>query len=251
MLKIVQLRQILVTSICLLVHSPLLGQNALDVLNHYLDTVSRGDVSKWDKIKTVCISSVGYFSTEDFKQGAYAANYNKISYFKSYKVFPDKEKQEFFSDSLYSHSTDNFYFFKDKRVIVLENMPPVQIEGNPLSIDFFPTIIKNQMKHSKKITYNGIKNILGFEDPLHEIDIETKEKENIRYLINPNTFLLEGIFSPITNTYTVLSNYKLIDGYFIPTHIAVMNDGVIYSWENYKKIIFNQPIDMAKFNYPK
>ena len=254
MLRTFFIRQLIVTISCFFFLSPLRGQDAREILNHYLDTVSNGDISKWDGVKTTYATAVNYFSTEDFKSGFHPPNYDKVSYGRIYKVWPDKVKVELYSDSLFLNSTSNFYFFKNKRVIVLGNMPPMELNNDDtmtMTLDFYPTLVKKSMDDSRKITYNGTKLISGLEYPLHEIDIETRQREHKFFLINTHTYLLEAIYDPETNIYTIISNYKNIDGYLIPMYTASMNDGVIFAWEIYKKVIFNQPIDMDKFNYPR
>lgn len=225
------------------------AQTAADILNHYLDAVSYGDVSKWENVKTFYATSTGYFNAEKMGYDSPTLDNDKTSYKKTYKAWPDKMKEELYSDSLYVNLNSEFYYFKNKRIIMLANIPPMEVAGdNSLWFDFLPIIVKNYFNNGKSISYNGIKEIQGIPSPQHEIEIQTKE-EIRRLLFNTETFLLEAIYFPEANTYWIYSKYKDFDGYLMPTCVTSTNNGNTFSSTNYKTMAFNQSIDMNMFNY--
>ena len=44
------------------------GQDALDIINRYIDTVSNGDVRNWNSIKSVYSESESYYGQQAFDQ---------------------------------------------------------------------------------------------------------------------------------------------------------------------------------------
>lgn len=249
MVKHCILRQLIVTISCLFLLSPVNGQNPRELLYQYLYTVSGGDVSKWDEIKTYYATTKNYFNSGDFEQGHNTADKGEITYGKQYKVWPDKMKVELYSDSLFLKALSSFYFFKSKNVVVLGDMDPIENVTDGLQIDLYPVLIKNYMVDCRSISYNGMKFVLGIKSRMHEIEIETKQGEYFFFLISPETHLLDAIYYPKGRYYVALSNYQNIAGYLLPTRETSMREGTIFSWTHYKTISFNVPIDPKKFDY--
>lgn len=86
------------------------GQSAQEILDRYLDTVSYGDVSKWSKVKTLYTISHSSFGSMyiDFMP----PQRNTGSYQLTYKKWPDKMKQELYSDSLFKSLTSEFFLLR-------------------------------------------------------------------------------------------------------------------------------------------
>jgi len=222
------------------------AQTAQEILNRYMDTVSYGEFNKWEKIKTFYATSSNYFSAEEMGL-APTLDKDKVCYTKTYKVWPYKMKEELYSDSMYVNLTSEFYYFKNTRIIMLANIPPMEVKGdNWLWFDFLPIIVEKIFNEGKKANYNGVNKIPGLSSPQHEIEILAKE--HIRKLFfNTETFLLEAIYFPEANTYWIYSKYKYFDGYLMPTYVTSTKNGNAFSLTSYITMVFNQPIDINKF----
>ncbi|MBS1556140.1 MAG: hypothetical protein JSU09_14565 [Bacteroidetes bacterium] len=226
------------------------AQNGKEIVDKYLDTVSSGDIGKWHRIKTFYSTDVGYFSTEKFKQGFGIPNKDKISYKRVFQCWPYKKKEELYSDSLFQNLTSSFYYFKNKKVIFLGNMPPMEVIGdNSIFFDFPPTIVEKFIEGSTHIKYVGIDNIANSTSTFYKVDVKTKNGDYRSLFFDTQTFLLRAIYIPEENVYWIYSNYKVIDGYLIATVMEIMNDGVVFSRTIYKTIEFNKPIEDNIFKY--
>ena len=244
-------RQIIFIIICLffLIHRESFSQTGREILERYLDTVSNGDVNKWNKIKTMYATSIGYYSSGDFEHNFNLTLSKNLDYKKIFKVWPDHQKEEIYKDSLYNDTPSKFYFLKNKHVIIIGMMSPVETPViKSVWFDFFPVKIKDYIDKSKTISFVGIKEIPG-KLACYEVNIVTKEEMH-QLFFNTKTFLLEGIYFPDKDIYWIISDYKYFDGYLIPTYVASVKDGVIYTWEKFKTFVLNATIDLTKFVPP-
>jgi hypothetical protein len=81
------------------------AQNPRDILAWYLDTVSYGDVGKWEEVRSLYAESIGYFNTEEFVSGTVSFSEPTYSYKKLFRLWPDHHKEELYSDSLFHSLT--------------------------------------------------------------------------------------------------------------------------------------------------
>lgn len=232
-----------------LANTTICAQDAKEILDNYFDAVSSGDPNRWENVKTLYSTSVSYFSGKKMEDAFPIFDDYEVSYIRTYKAWPDKMKEELYSDSSYINLASEFYFFKDRRIIKLANMPMLETVGdNTLWFQLLPNIVKTFMKNGKSISYNGIKEIIGIPTPQHEIEIQMRD--NIRRLLfNTKTFLLEAIYFPEENIYWIYDQYDEFESFLMPTQVTGMKDGNAFSLTIVKTLSFNQPIDMNKFNY--
>ncbi len=247
----INVRQIKISFICLffLIVTHSFSQTGREILNRYLDTVSMGNVNNWSKIKTIYATSIFYYSSEDFGHKIQLSLYNNLGYKKILKIWPEQQKEEIYKDSLYKGTPNKFYFLKKKHVIIMGMMTPIETPAiKSVQFDFFPVKIKNYINKSKSIRFIGLKELPG-HSPCYEIDIDAKEGKH-QLFFNTKTFLLEGIYFPATKDYMIISDYKNVDGYLIPTSTTTFKNGVKYAWETITAIVLNGPIDPLKFIPP-
>jgi hypothetical protein len=241
-MKIVIRRAII--SLCLFISSVLtFAQNPTEILNHYLDTVSLGDRSKWAKIKSMYATSTTYFNNSVYTSQVDFRNSNPPSYAKTYKVWPDYDKEELYNDSSYTGVPSKFYYLKDKDVIVLNNGMPKQEtrHDEKRRFEFTPTRILTYMKESKKVLFRGLKKIPGEDLEFFEILITTRSEEHY-FLFDTSTYLLKAEFFPETNIHWLYSDYRDINGYLIPGTISGLKDGMLFSMQSFTSFSFNMPL---------
>jgi hypothetical protein len=250
MANVVFLRQFKLKLSCLILLFNLSASGQVDVLQRYLDTVSNGDVATWSKIRSLRATSVSFFSKNAFQNGHEDFNSDPLGYTILYKVWPGKEKEETYSDSLYHHLTGEFFFIENMRTILLRNVPPVYSKADKSrAFDFYPVKIHRYMEESRAIRNFGLTFLEGKQVECYDIEIETK-KEKHRFLFNSKTFLLEAVYFPERKTYWYISEYRIFDGYLIPTYILGVKDGIVYEWTKYKSFDINFEIDPSKFETP-
>ncbi len=229
------------------VNTQLFGQTGKEVINSYLETVSNGDPSKWLLIKSAYATSVGYFDVASFQSSVNLMNTNPPIYKKMWKVWPDHQREELYSDSLFADITSLFYFLPNKHVILIKGMPV--IESKPKKnvwFEFYPIRIQQYVKESTEIELNDWKVIPGKTYELLEVRIKTKTDEHF-LLFNPSTYLLEAIYFPQTDIYWVLSDYKEFDGYLIPGTVKEFKSRLLYSTLTYTSFSINIDIDPKLF----
>jgi len=232
----------------LLVSNSSFGQTAKEILNSYFIASSQGDLAKWGKIKTLYATCISYYSERSFKTQKDTFDSANLSYTKVYKRWPDEQKEELFSDSLFKNRTSSFYYLKNRRVIRFEYMDPIEVDPDEKStFDFYPTRINNYILRSKSIAYKGIKTIPGKTTAYYEIEIKTPDFDHV-FLFNTESYLLEAIYFPEPNIYWLISDYMLFDGYLLPTYIASMKNGVTFDWRRYKTFVFNPNFRNNLFN---
>ncbi|MCW5909668.1 MAG: hypothetical protein KIT62_01280 [Cyclobacteriaceae bacterium] len=223
------------------------AQTAEDILSRYFAAASNDDIEKWSQIKTLYATAESYYSTKGFEFQDSTFNPADLGYKKLYKRWPNEQKEVLFSDSLFKNQTSTFFFFKDRRVIMLDFMDPFEVGPDEKStFDFYPLRIQNYVRHSKRIHYNGIKSIPDKSVPCHEIEITTNNGDHF-LLFNTETHLLDAIYFPESDVYWIISDYKIFEGYLIPTHIASMKNGVIFSWTKYLMFAFNVEFEKNTF----
>jgi len=232
--------------------TPSFGQTGEEILNKYLDTVSNGNVKKWDDIKSLYVTSSYYFSASAFQSQGKTMTTDDLGYKKLYKIWPDKQKEELYRDPNYSDVPSKFYFLKNKHVIILNitSMPPMETPvRKSLWFEFYPKRIQQYIKESKEINFIGEKEIPGKTSAYYEVEIKTKE-ENHYLLFNKETYLLEGKFFPDKDIYWIFSDYKETEGYLIPMLDTGIRDGIVFFWVMYNEFKFNIAIDPKIFIPP-
>jgi hypothetical protein len=227
------------------------AQTAEDILHRYLDTVSYGDIAKWSRIKTLYATTIIYFDADAFQSRIGLLNSVEASYKKIYKIWPDRQKEELYQDSAYAGSPSKFYYLKNKHVIILNNgMPPMETPAKTfVQFEFYPVRVQAYIQQAKEIKLNSIKRIPGKASEYFEILIKTQDDSHY-LLINTDTYLLEGIFFPETNTYWTLADYKTFDGYLIPTRYYDVKNGIVVSTQIFTSFRLNVPIDVKIFDPP-
>lgn len=241
---------VMVTFFC----TSLYGQNAREIIAHYLDTVSNGRVENWNKIESIYTESEVYYSQKDFNGDVDLLHRDKPSFHKRFTVLPYNQKEELYADSSFLKLTSTFYYLKDKTVIVLDNMPPMIKE--PTIRDEFhsvhlPVQIAKLLQKSRSVELLRIK-----EFPLegflcYEIRMTTKGRRYILY-INTETFLLEywnGREDEDLSILTRFSSYKKIENFLIPMSEKLVKNGAAYFWSDTKKYLINPEIDIELFDY--
>ena len=248
--ELIVYRQIKLYLVCLflLTFDSSSGQTADEIIKRYFEVSSQGDLAQWSKIKTLYATCIGYYSEASFETQKDTFDSANLSYIKVYKRWPNEQKEELFSDSLFRKRTSSFYYLKNRRVIRFEYMDPIEVDPDEkTTFDFYPTRINNYLLRSKSINYNGIKTIPGKPTSYYEIEIKTPDFDHV-FLFNIESYLLEAIYFPEPNIYWLISDYKLFDGYLLPTYIASMRNGVIFDWRRYKTFVFNPKFREDLFN---
>ena len=234
---------------CLTLLFTLTASGQEDILRKCIDTLSNNDITNWNKIKSLKATSVSFYSANGYQTGIEDFG-DPLIYTILYKRWPDKQKEELYSDSLHTNLTSEFFFIGNTRTIFMGNLPPIKVETDKTrAFDFYPVKIHNYILESKAIRSYGLTILPGKQTECYDIEIETK-KEKHRFLINSKTFLLEAIFFPEMKIYWYISEYQIFDGYLIPTYILGVKDGVVYEWKKYKSFEFNTNIEQSKFEIP-
>lgn len=224
------------------------SQTAEDILNRYFRASSNGDIANWGELKTLYATAVCYYSQRSFLTQKDTFERENLSYKKLFKQWPDEQRDEFYSDSLLKQRDGVFFSLKDRRVIIIGYMDPVENKPDERStFDFYPLRISKYMSKSKSIKYNGLRQVPGKLTQSHEIEIKTSENTHV-LLFDVESNLLDAIYVPQYNVYWIISDYKLFDGHLMPTYIASVKNGVTYSWTRYKSFVFNLKFDRNKFD---
>jgi thiol-disulfide isomerase/thioredoxin len=238
-----------IVSFFLMVINYSFGQTAEEILSRYFKASSpNGDISKWDEIKTLYSTSVGYFNPKSVDAPLDTTFDPKIiNYHKSYKRWPDEQKEELFGDSLLKYHNSSFYFLKNRTVIMLGFMDPIEVNRKNQEIDFYPMRIYKYMRKSKSISYGGIKVIQGKSVPCYEIEIKTSDASHVLFF-NTESYLLDAIYFTEPNYYTMLSDYRLFEGYLLPTYEVSKRNGVTIAWKRHRTYEFNVKFDENQFD---
>jgi hypothetical protein len=242
-------------AILIIIFSPsAYGQNPREIIRHYLDTVSNGNVENWNSIRSFYTESEVYHSQNDFAGKVNLIQPDQSNFHKSFRVLPHHHKIEIYADSSFTKLVSEFYFLKNKTVILLNNVPPVTKQP-PARDEFFsahlPVQISKLAGKSKSIELTGIKEFLADGVSCYEIKMITKGRTYVLY-INTSTYLLEywngredGDLSILTKFY----NYKKVENFLIPMSESLIKNGVVYFWNHTKNYQINADINMEVFNY--
>lgn len=233
--------------------SPLHAQNAREIVNRYLDTVSSGDIKNWDKIKSTYAESESYYSQGNFDGKVNLLKPEKSSFNKIYTVWP-QQRSDSFSDSTFSNLTSSFYFLKDKTVIIIANIPPMIKQPSPrdeFDSEFLPLTIWKLLNKSKSVELVGLREFDLENITCYEIKIAVKDRVYFLY-INTRTFLLEywnGREDHDTSILVKYSDYRKIGDVLIPMYDCLIRNNIIYFWSRKKLIHLNRDIDPEILKY--
>lgn len=238
-----------------LLSTSLYGQNAREIVNHYLDTVSNGNIDNWNKIKSIYSESEGLYNQYNYEHKVNFLKREKPNFTKVFLVFPYNRKHELYEDSAFTQLLSTFYFLENRTIILMSNMPPV-IKSSPSSRDEFfsdhlPVQIWKLMNKSKSVELLGIKEFPNDGFSCYEIKINIKGRNYYLY-INTKTLLLEywnGNGEDDRSFLTKYYNYKKVDDFLMPMSQSAMRNGIVYYWSNTSKIEINAAIDPEIFNY--
>jgi hypothetical protein len=237
----------------ILLSSFVYGQNAREIINHYLDTVSNGNVENWSKIKSTYIESESLYSQNSFDQTVSLVSPDKPSFQKIYTLWPQR-RIDSYSDSTFNNLVSSIYFLKNKTIIVMGNLPAMVKPASPqgeYDTEFIPLTIWKLLNKSKSVELIGLKEFPIDGITCYEITITIQERSYSLY-INKDTFLLEywnGREDNDTSILTKYYNYKKVGDFLIPMSDCLMRKGIIYFWANKKKIEINSHIDSGIFIY--
>lgn len=230
------------------------AQDALEIIERYIDTVSNGDINNWKKIKSIFRESQGSFSQQEF-DGAIPNLSPQTRYIKTYKVFsPDKEKIELYSDSTYHEFLSGL---PDQMILEFNNMPriikPVDRQKRRASY-FKPVEISELARENRSITCTGITEFPIDGISCFEIVVETTDKR-IGLYFNTQSYLLE--YTRISgetesfsdSSYVRYTDYRNIDGLLFYMAYYATRNGRIFHSSKTKSIHVNYPIDRKKFQF--
>jgi hypothetical protein len=243
-------------TICLLVLSlSAYAQNARDIVNRYLDTVSNGDVENWKKIKSIYIENENYRRHIGFDHKVNLLQIEKPNFNKYFGVEPHRSRIESYDDSTFTNLKSTFYFLKDKTVIISGHTPPVIRKNGRKRGEFFsehtPVYIRNLLDKSSAAELLGTKEFQADAIVCFHIKITTRGR-NYHLYINTQTFLLEYWNVSLLNDPSALTkfyNYKKIGEFLMPMSTSSMKNGIALNWNNTRKIKLNPEIDPDIFNY--
>jgi hypothetical protein len=230
------------------------AQNAREIVQQYIDTVSGGDVRNWDKIKSMYSEGQSYYSQQDFNQELNMARPVKPSYYKTYLSLPDNHKIESFDDSALTIPISTSYFLRERLILLIGNIPPI-IKPAPEKDRFFshhlPVYISNLMAGSKSIELLGIKDFVTDGLSCYEIMMITKGRKYYLY-INTETLLLEFCCLREDGDRDILgryAEYKRFGELLIPMFDGIARNNILYYWNRKSKLKINEPIDPSIFEY--
>lgn len=229
------------------------AQNANDIIQHYFDTVSNGDIKNWEKIRSVYIEAVSFYSQEEFDQSVpNFMNPARPSYVKEYRLHPYKLRRESYEDSTYRNLKSTMLWLHNKLIMRFGDMVPIiKPLKEPNAGDFDPVYLSKLLRKSKSIKYNGVKEFVTDSLSCYDIEIQTKDFA-INYYFNTSSYLLEyyKVFNSSDSlNYARFYDYKNIDGLLFNMGTYGMKNGRIFHSVKIKRIQINCPIDPKKFEY--
>lgn len=237
-----------------LLTTSLYGQDAMEIVNRYLDTVSNGDIVNWRNIRSTYTESEVYYSQNDFDQRVNLLRPDKPSFHKSFRDVSLGEKSEIYADSTFTELQSSFYFLKDKTIIVLGNIPPIikkTVGRNESFPEHLPLQVWEWMQASKSVELLGVKEFPLDGIHCYEIRMSTRRRNYMLY-INTETFLLDymnGREDGDMSFLVKLSNYTRVGDLLIPFSDSMMRNGVTYYWRHIRRIELNAEIDSEIFKY--
>jgi hypothetical protein len=227
------------------------AQDPLEIIRHYFDTVSTGDISKWNNIQSVYMESQSSISMDNFHTKSTKFSGQKINVQKLYRVWPDKSRIDTYVDSTL---TSSLYNLGDNNFFVFGNMAPVPVSAGPYEpyFEFEPVIVKHVIDKKRKITLLGIKDMFGSN--CFDIEVTTKGL-TWHFYFNTKTYLLEYWSNSTATTeaasLTKVSDYKKYGDFLIATSETKRTTGGDFFWSIRKKIAINAPIDPMMFHYER
>lgn len=243
------------TVVFILFASPLSGQDARDIVNRYLDTVSNGNIDNWNKIRSTYTESEVYYSQQDFEQKVDFLKSDKAHFHKSYRVPPYHHKIEIYEDSTFTKMLSAFYFLQKRTILLLGNIPPIIKPAPPPEDDYLtdhvPVRVWKLLQESRSVELLGVKHFPVEGLQCYEVKIAEKDRTCLLY-INTATFLLEYYNRRKDGDMSFLvkfSDYKKIDDFLIPMSDYSMRNGIVFYWRNIRKIEINADIGPEVFEY--
>jgi len=231
------------------------AQSAKDIVNRYLDTVSNGDIDNWNKIKSIYSESEGSYSHQHYEQKIDFLKTDNINFTKIFTLFPYNHKHELYADSAFTKLLSTFYFLESRTIVLISNMPPVIKPASPSRDEFFsdhlPVQIWKLMNKSKSVELIAIKEFPLDQVTCYEIKINTKGRNYYAY-INTETFLLQywnGNEEEDRSFLTKYYNYKKVGDFLMPMSHSGTRNGIVYFWNNTRKIEINADINPEIFSY--
>ncbi|MEX2232237.1 MAG: hypothetical protein WD824_08760 [Cyclobacteriaceae bacterium] len=242
--------------VCLLfLSSSVYSQNAREIIHRYLDTVSNGDIDNWNKIKSIYIENESYSSQQDFEKQINFLKIEKPNFNKLFGARRYGSRIESYDDSTFSNLKSTFYFLKDRTVISLPDIAPMITKNSSKRSEFFsehtPVYIRNLLEKSRATILLGIKEFRGEGIPRYQIKITTRGRNYYLY-INTETYLLEywNVSHEEDESFlTRFYNYKKVGDFLMPMSTSAMRDGIVYQWNDTRKIELNPEIDPRLFIY--
>lgn len=234
--------------------TPLYGQDAATIVDHYLDTVSGGNIDNWNKLKTLYTESVGWYSQQHYEHKIDFSKVDKPSFTKSFHIYPYNRKSELYDDSTFTKLSSTFYFLENKIIILMSNMPPViksNVPRDEFASDHLPVQVWKLMNKRKSVELLGIKEFPLDGLSCYEIKINTRGRNYYLY-INTNTFLLDYWSSNEHDDRAFMTkyyDYKNVEGFLMPMSEARMRDGIVFHSSRTTKIDINPDIDPEILNY--
>jgi hypothetical protein len=227
------------------------GQDPKEIINRYLDTISGGDDKKWSLIKTFYAESVEYFNTDEYNSSIPSFGERKFYYRKLYRQWPDKTKEELFSDSAFSHLTSEFLFLSKEHIINIANIPTITSEVNKnLWFEFYPSLVQKWLADAKSVSYEAFTQLPNENIWCHQIDIIDADRTH-RLYFNATSNLLEAIFVIEGDYLLRLSGYERHDGYLLHTSERSIKGGNIIGSRTYTKFVFNPVLPASLFKPDK
>jgi hypothetical protein len=225
------------------------AQDARAIIQHYIDTVSGGDIRNWNAITTMYEEGQSYYSHNDFEQKTSLVNPDAPSYFRTWiDLNADKTKRELFMDSSFEMRTSAFYFFKDKIIILMGTLPPMKrgaLDRDPYLSPHLPVYISNILEHSRSAELISVKQLQAGGPSLYELKLTAKGKEYFLF-INVDTFLLEYYNITGSGDRSILAavdEYHQFGNLLIPMFESSMKNNVVYYWSRKSKLVLNPEID--------
>jgi hypothetical protein len=231
------------------------GQIADEIIKHYFDTVSNGNIENWKKVKSMYTEEVSFYSQEEADQSTpNLLHPPRPSYTKNYKVPPYKSRIEYYSDSTHSQLESTFLWLPDKRVMLFRQIKPVVTRlKDPDPSYSNPVALSKLLDKSESITCKGVKAFPADGMSCYDIEVHTQDQKIIDYYFNTHTYLLEyhKIFNSSDSlNYVRYYNYRDIgNGLLLYMDHYAMRHGRIFNSNSIKKIEVNCPIDPEKFEY--
>lgn len=230
------------------------AQKAEEIVNRYLDTVSNGNIENWNKIKSIYIENESYSGQPEFEKQINFLKIQKPNFNRLFGARRYGSRVESYDDSSYTNLKSTFYFLKDKTVVSVPHIAPMITKNNRKNSEFFseqtPVYIRNLLQKSSATELLGIKKFENGSVSCYQVKIRTAERDYYLYF-NTETYLLEywNVSHMDQSFLTRFYNYKKIGDFLMPMSTSAMRDGIVYQWNDTRKIELNPEIDPKLFIY--